>query len=181
MPLCVGAWIEMLEQVRKGRRLDEQIRHMRQTLVMDPLCFVPRSRRAGAELDLRIAEYYSMLGQSPGEIHSQDLRAQELEITEARRKVEDEAKTALDTDREKLKAEPASRLDTAQLAVDLLSMGRSWMEHFNKWSESQELRLQSDREQTDARMTAVQSEIMSAIAALQERLDLWEDRMKSGQ
>lgn len=180
MPLCVGAWIEMLQQVSNGRKLDENIRNMRQTLVMDPLCFVSKSRRVWAELNLRVAEYYTMLGQPPGRIAPHDLKAQELKITEARRKMEDEAKTALDKDKEALKLQPASKLDTAQLAVDLLSMGRSWMEHFNRWSESQERRLEADREQIASQMQAMHSEVMQTIAKLEERLDRLEAEIRSG-
>lgn len=171
MPLCVGAWIEMLQQITNGQKLDRHIRNMRQMLVMDPLSFVPRSRRAHAELNLRIAEYYSMLGQPPGKVSRDNLRMQEMKITEARRKVENESRAALDRDREKLCAEPASKLDIAQLAVDLLAMGRSWMEHFNLWSESQERQLEANREEMLNKMQAMHDEIVEAIAKLEARLD----------
>lgn len=170
MPLCAGAWLELLQQISRGRRLDEHISQMRHMLATDPLCLVPKSRRSLAELNLRIAEYYSMLGLPPGKVSPAELKEQELKIVEARRKVEDKAKRALEKEKEKLRRQTASKLDTAQLAVDLLSMGRSWMEHFNAWSESQERRLDADREQILSQMQAMRAEIMDRIAGLEERL-----------
>lgn len=162
MPVFVGAWMELLDQVRGGRCLDRHIRTLRQWLVCDPMSLVPKSQRARAELKLRTAEYLAMIGQDPATVSKGSIQDQERLIMDAQKSAESEARNDLENGSDELRSQPASKLDIAQLAVDLLSMGRTWSEHFNQWSASQEASLSEHRNATQEDIRRLHSE-MSAM------------------
>ena len=170
MPMFVGAWIELLDQVRSGRRLDRHIRTLRQWLVFDPMSLVPKSQRARAELKLRTAEYLAMIGQDPATVSRDDLQKQEQLIMDARKHAEGEAKDSLERDENQLRNEAASKLDIAQLAVDLLSLGRTWSEHFNEWSASQETALDEHRAATQEDIQRLEREMVALRKELTEQM-----------
>lgn len=170
MPMFVGAWMELLDQVRGGRRLDRHIRTLRQWLVSDPLSLVPKSQRARAELKLRTAEYLAMIGQDTATVSRDDLQKQEQLIMDARQHAEDEAKDSLERDEDQLRNETASKLDVARLAVDLLSLGRTWSEHFNEWSASQEIALGDHRTATQEDVRRLEREMVTMRTELTEQM-----------
>lgn len=136
MPLFVGAFMEMLDQVRVGKRLDAHCRTLRRWLAAEPLDMVPKSRRARAELNLRVAEWLALAG-SGRSVEPSVMEELTMGIEEAQMKLEDDAAARLQRDREALRNEPATKLDVAQLVVDMLALGRTWTEYFNEWSAGQ--------------------------------------------
>ena len=143
MPIFISAWIEMLDQARRGKKLKQHTFNLKQWLISDPLSMVPKSRRAQAELNLRTAEYLAMIGQDT--ISTSDIKKQEQMIMDAQINAEAEAAAKLETEKDRLESKAASKLDIAHLAADILKLGRTWSEHFNIWSVSRENALEVDR------------------------------------
>jgi len=164
MPLFVGAWLEALEQVRVGKRLDQHIKTLRRWQVVEPLELVPRSVRAQAERDLRVAEYLAALGD--GMADEPALSGLAGKIEEAQMNYEKDAAAKLVRDREALQAEPASKLDVAQLVVDMLSLGRTWNEHFNGWSREQKAAMEQRLARQDEEIGRLRQEIAELRSAM---------------
>ena len=169
MPLFVGVFAEMLEQIRASRDLDQRLRNLRRWLVTDPLTLVPGSRRARAEADLRMGEYLAMLGEPGHGSTPEDLREQELKILEKLKKAESEARAEIERDRDALRGQPATKHDIAQLAVDLMAMGRAWSEHFNAWSTAAEATIEQRVAEQQAEIRSLRDEIAELRKALYER------------
>ncbi|MCL4553349.1 MAG: hypothetical protein M1305_07355 [Candidatus Marsarchaeota archaeon] len=90
---------------------------------------------------------------------------------DAQKSAENEAKANLELEKDKLRNETASKLDVAQLAVDLLSLGRTWSEHFNEWSISQEAALDNHRKATKEDISRLEREMGEMQKELSNRID----------
>jgi hypothetical protein len=164
MPLFVGAWLEALEQIRVGRRLDQHIKTLRRWQVAEPLELVPQSLRARAERDLRVGEYLAALGDGTAGQPALSRLAEKVE--EAQMNFDKDAAAKLERDRETLRAEPASKLDVAQLVVDMLALGRTWTEHFNDWSREQKAEMEQRIARQDEEIGRLRQEIAEMRSAI---------------
>lgn len=128
--------IELFRQLKGTRDVRRQTAILAEYAGADPLSLVPEDLRARAELDLRIAEYYVMLGEQGSGVSQDAITTQEQLIMNARENAENDARGKLKRDRDMLQKQPATRLDVTQVAVDLLTLGRGWTEHFNLFGDS---------------------------------------------
>ncbi len=158
MPTFIGAFIELIEQARAGKQLDKHCKTLRRWMVAEPLKLVPRSVRPQAEVNLRVGEYLAAIG-SGKPIDETTVKKLANDIEEAKVKAETEARTKLKRDREALQSQPATKLDVAQLAVDLLALGRAWTDHFNEWSAGQKEAMEERLAQQEAEITRLRHEI----------------------